>query len=602
MRRIYTLLFTLSVAFVLTGCGPDPSAQLEQDSAAIIRQAIVVKLNEEIANNYGNQSFLLAPGKLLLVSPGVNQAVNLAGQETFKPLEIISAARRYGATKVICNPVGLSSSRIRKKKNNDYPYQVKLTISVDVTYEMYENFSGVPVHAVTPPDWAAWSSEKKTEFIQELYSKLAPAEFDYQKIAEESSGNSEVIRDNWSFDAVWNQSRGHWELEGDQKLEVDAPAPTWPSARESAAALRRHFESENLVAYQGTYFSADDVELAKKLDAGLVYVNGKWMDPKIIAAAQGFSAALSAWNTNHNFSDLEKMLRELRRLADSELYATAAQLSIDGLLHSIEWMEKNENKKSLERLAGYMRENASLSAITPEKILARIETAQKNVDEKIRVRYQATLRKVLAETTELQERCRELDALLQKFSPALLLDRDKEELNLFRPYFPLNSSLKTYLVYLAILKGNREVIREFWKSVGPQFSGLYQTCSKCNGQGEQVCRMCNGTGVCPQCRGTGRRTIKNPDGSYSTVSCSRRCPFCPRSPVCSSCRGLGIVFTRARVQQSVAAFYEKMMTNLHNEIQFRDEVISRIKEKIASGEGPDPGSTEKQSLTKLLSR
>ena len=264
MRRIYTLLFTLSVAFVLTGCGPDPSAQLEQDSAAIIRQAIVVKLNEEIANNYGNQSFLLAPGKLLLVSPGVNQAVNLAGQETFKPLEIISAARRYGATKVICNPVGLSSSRIRKKKNNDYPYQVKLTISVDVTYEMYENFSGVPVHAVTPPDWAAWSSEKKTEFIQELYSKLAPAEFDYQKIAEESSGNSEVIRDNWSFDAVWNQSRGHWELEGDQKLEVDAPAPTWPSARESAAALRRHFESENLVAYQGTYFSADDVELAKK--------------------------------------------------------------------------------------------------------------------------------------------------------------------------------------------------------------------------------------------------------------------------------------------------------------------------------------------------
>ena len=128
-------------------------------------------------------------------------------------------------------------------------------------------------------------------------------------------------------------------------LEVDAPAPTWPSARESAAALRRHFESENLVAYQGTYFSADDVELAKKLDAGLVYVNGKWMDPKIIAAAQGFSAALSAWNTNHNFSDLEKMLRELRRLADSELYATAAQLSIDGLLHSIEWMEKNENKK-----------------------------------------------------------------------------------------------------------------------------------------------------------------------------------------------------------------------------------------------------------------
>lgn len=576
MRNIFLTLSCLFGLLLLSGCGNDPAAQLEQDSGKIVEQAIIKELNKQIEASYGNQSFLLEPRKLMLVSSGVNQAVNSSGSDSFKPLEIIMVARKYNASKIACEVVGVSSSQVRKKKNSNYPYQAKLTISVNITFEEYHDFSGFPLHAVIPADWGKWNPRKQAGFVRELYSKLPPAEFDYRVIAETPAANTETMRDNWNIEVVWNKAGEQWEISGTTETEavVNAPPPSWQGTEKDKNAIKQYLASQGFVAYRNRNFQPADLEIVQKLEQGLIYSNGRWQDPRVLEATEAFHTALERWNKSRAFPDLALMLKELNRLSDTESFPDYAQLATAGLLGAIKTMEQRRDEKFLEQLSFTMKNNSSFAAISPEKVQEAIDEAQKHINQQKQAQIKGKIKGILTEQIELQN-------ILKTFAPTEITFSSFAGINELQAYANTNESVKNYLVLLGLvhnrpdLIGNRKVLSQ------QLFVDLLQDCRKCAGKGKIVCSSCKDSGVCQICGGSGRKTIttlafdSRRGFVKSTVSCPRKCRLCPANPTCSSCSGTGTITLKSRAKKRMIDYYDKIMTDLNEDIEKQQKELEK---------------------------
>lgn len=572
------IFFSLSCLFgilLLSGCGDDPITPLEQASGKIAEQAIIKELNKQIEASYGNQSFLLAPQKIMLVSSGVNQALNHSGSDSFKPLDTITVARRYNASKIAYQVVGVSSSQVRKKKDSQYPYQAKLTISVNIIYAEYHNFSGFPLHAVIPPDWNRWNSLKQESFVGELYSKLPPAEFDYRVIAEAPSANTETMRDNWHVEVVWNKAAEQWELSGTTEAEtvVNAPPPSWQGTTRAANAIQKHLASQGFVSYRNQNFRPADLEIIKKIERGLTYSNGKWQDPRVITATREFHAALTRWNMRRSFSDLALMMKELNRLSDTESFSDYAQLATAGVLEAIKTMEQKRDEKFLEQLSFMVKNNSSFAAISPEKIQNALDEAKNNIQQwknKVNQQKQAQakekLKDILAGKINLQN-------ILKTFAPTKITFSSFVDLNELQAYAQTNESIKNYLILLGLvydrpgLIGDRNVLSQ------QLFADLFRECKKCDGAGKIVCAYCKDSRICHICHGSGYKTITTIASGdrrgfvEKRVPCPRKCKRCLANPTCPSCSGTGKNILKSRTQRRMIDYYNKIMADLNEDIE-----------------------------------
>lgn len=550
MRNIFFSLSYLFGILLLSGCGDDSIAPLERDSGKIAKQAIIKELNKQIETSYGNQAFLLTPQKIMIVSSGVNQAVNSSGSNLFSPLEVISVARKYNASQIAYDVVGVSSSQVRKKKDSQYPYQAKLTISVNITYEEYRNFSGLPLRAVIPMDWVGWDSQKRESFVKELYSKLPPAEFDYKVIAETPGSNTETMRDNWNVEVVWNQNTKQWEISGatEAATTVNAPPPPWQGTAKNKNA---------------------NLELVQKLERGLIYSNGKWVELRIVQAMKTFYIALERWNRNRDFPDLTQMMKELNLLSGTEAFPNYAQLATAGVLAAIKSMEQRKDEKSLEKLSLMMKSDPTFAAISSEELQNTLNEAKKNVQQwkdKINQQKQEKIKDILAEKINLQD-------ILKTFAPTKITFSSFAGLNELQAYAKTNENVKNYQALLGLvydrpgLIGNRDILSQ------QLFVDLLQDCRKCHGTGKIVCSVCKGSGVCYICHGSGYKTITTfaSDGRRGFVEervpCPTKCRWCPADPTCASCSGTGKIILKRRAQGRMIDYYNKIMADLNEDIE-----------------------------------
>ena len=574
MRNIFLTLSCLFGILLLSGCSDDPATQLEQDSGKIVEQAIIKELNKQIEVSYGNLAFLLAPQEIMLVSSGVNQAMNDSGTDSFKPLEIITVSRKYTASKISYKVLRVNSSQVRKRKDPNYPYQAKLTISVDIIYEEYHAFSGFPLHAVIPADWEKWNPRKQASFVQKLYSKLPPAEFDYRVIA--AAPVSNTMRDNLNVEAVWNKACEQWEISGTTEAEtaVNAPPPSWQGTEKDENAIKQYLASQGFVAYRNRNFQPADLEIVQKLERGLIYSNGKWQDPRVLEATKAFHTALERWNKSRAFPDLALMLKELNRLSDTESFSDYAQLATAGRLGAIKTMEQRKDEKFLEQLSFTLKNNSSFAAILPEKVQEAIDEAQKHINQQKLAQLKGKIKGILTEQIKLQN-------ILKTFAPTEITFSSFAGLNELQSYANTNESVKNYLVLLGLvhnrpdLIGNRKVLSQ------QLFVDLLQDCRKCAGKGKIVCSSCKGSGVCRICGGIGRKTITtfDPHNRHRlverSVSCPRKCILCPANSTCSSCSGTGTITLKNRAKRRMIDYYDKIMTDLNEEIEKQQKVLEK---------------------------
>lgn len=563
--------FELSVMLILMGCGPDPSSQIEQDAGEIVQQAIFAEMNQQIESSPGNQSFLLNPGQLLLVHPGVNQAVNEDGRgmESFYPMEMITIARRYSAAKLTYTTLGVQSSQIREKDDSEYPYQAMLTISVNVNHEEYQNFDGFPLHAVIPEEWKTWSQQKKGEFLEELYSSLPPLEFDYRVIAESSAPKSEIVRNNWKRKIVWNQSRKHWELDlargkGKERGKLKAAFPTWKGKEESESAIRQYLDSRGFVAYNGKNCRKTDLEIVKKLQQGLILSDGKWRDSRIVRAEHKLKMALEQWNKNRNFSDLEVMLKALSNLSESETFSACSQLAANGILTSV----KAGDKKFWDELDFRMKTYAGETAILSEKVRNFIAATQRDIT---RIKTEI-MQKILDVMSKLQEE-------LKTCAPERLSQNRKTNFSTLSRYAETVQEVKTYLALIGILRNDTTLIAANADVSDPVLEDLYQNCPRCDGKGKEVCKKCHGSGICQECHGRGWKQIQTLDG-FQQVSCPVRCPFCPKNPICPRCQGSGKIVLQAKLQNRLSTFYTGLMKTLDENISNGRALIAQMQQMM----------------------
>lgn len=599
MRNLLVYPFLLvAIVALLSGCGDDSATQLERDSAGIVKQAIVNNLNTQINASYGNLAFLLAPAKVMLISPGVSQATNSSGEDSFKPLDVITIARKYNATKITYDVVGVSHSQIRKKNDSRYPYQAKLTILINATYEVYHDVNAFSLQAIVPVEWSAQRAEKQEDFIKDFYTKLPPVEFDYRVIAESPTAETETRREQWSIDIVWNKSEKRWELGDkapDMATTVKASSPSWLGAVADDEAVKKFLDAQGFVSYQEKRFRSADIEIFKKIEQGLIFLDGKWQDPRVIDATMEFKIALDRWNQHRSFSDLAVMLKELNRLSGTESFSDHARIATAGILNAVKSMELRADEKSLEQLAFFMKNNSSFSAIEPQRVLGAIVAARTNIDQRKLDKYQRELTKELEAMRRQLDSRLELQKAIEPYAPEQLTPKTIVEFGSFQKYAETEKSVKMYLALLGIVLNRPALLEKYGNLSDPMLADLYQPCSTCQGKGNRVCRVCRGSGVCQTCGGRGEMYSKRVSGEYETAPCPRACAFCPKNPTCSSCNGTGQAFFVAKARKRIVDFYAEIMKDLNDDIEKRRAKIVKQQEMIDSGVMPPESEPQIQT-------
>ncbi len=593
MRHIILSLFVLFFSlFFGTGCQESVADPLEQ-ADQLARQAIVILLNEDIERSYGHQVFQLAPGTVLFISPGAVEGDDEAMRSG--PFTIVTIARKYNALKSEYKTVKTAGTKVRaNKKNPAYPYQAKLSLTLNIILTEYSICNGFPLSVVTPAEWAGWSPGKRRSHLGDFHAKLPPKEFDYMAIAEMPGSNPSATQETKSFDIVWSKREKQWQLAshaGESPQEVKAGPPTWPAAGAAEDLRQKHFEAAGFVRHGGKYFPAADIEIVKYKEQGLEFHGGKWQDPAKIQALLKFRELLGEWNRSGAVGQLPNVLQALNQLSGTDSFDHSAELTVAALLNFVKTCEQKDDEKKLGQLLHLLNNNPQLKAVDTGKLGETILAAQEEIKQKKqRNTLEAQIKQLAAMRKNLQER-RDFLELMTDFAPDRIANINIVTLKKLQSYINADKGVPLYLTLIGIVRNQPEFLNTYMEHLNDsRLVDLYQKCTRCTGGGTQSCGSCGGSGICRSCGGSGTQTIRDPSGGRKRVPCAPKCGFCLKSSACASCRGFGLVFFRDKAQKRLGDFYGEFINEVNIDIEASalavEQLRKTVEQKKAAGVNP----------------
>ena len=147
-----------------------------------------------------------------------------------------------------------------------------------------------------------------------------------------------------------------------------------------------------------------------------------------------------------------------------------------------------------------------------------------------------------------------------------------------------------YRLLLQLHELNRQIPRGMDDLIANNWEiGNYELripCRSCSSKGKASCGFCRNSGICPTCKGSGRRTKYNTSlngGHFSSetteVACPEKCTYCNgQQNICTSCRGKTGFLNKKTVKQAVKIETAKLITLIESYISQTDQQLESLEE------------------------
>ena len=562
MKKIFYLSIFL-FPFLFCGCGESAEEKLTAQIPELIQRYVNKKYNTPISENADYKAFTIGNGALMLVSNGVwDIPKKNACTEAH-------AFRKYDGVKIKINVQKHEIKRLQEIDEKPYTHEAKVFIEYSYDYEVFEGIAGVVVGTVLPPEWNQWNDEKKREHFGKYMAMLPEEKLDFIKLAV-TPGRKESTIENEHITIRYSSQTKSWQL--DKKYdggELNAQKTTWDAA--AAALIKQTMTGKGLTEINHIYFTTEDAELKKKIDAGYIYANGRWYDKQ--------SAALALALQRHprqdfTFRQIEQLLFVAYNNQKAEDFETVCKLIFDQTARLI--VRDALNKRSLELYQRSISNNAKWQIARKNDLLKNLKNAILNYDKNA---AQPLLNKLKGYLAALNEMDTSLKSFVKKNDVVSGLNALKFSDKIGNPSIRLK--LCKLLTAWSILARNRQIKEAVSQrnsaALNQWQKELYVTCSNCT-NGRINCHVCRNTRLCSRCKGSG--SIIGPDlalGSgaskitYRRVSCPRNCSFCPQG-TCQICRGTTKVL---RSRNVIAGIYRQLYQELENSIPVYQDSLKR---------------------------
>ena len=615
---------------LLAGCAPSPKATLEaskdslkqavfekalsrdlEQKLNLYSQNLDEKLEDEIGKEHVNN---LTPGfsgygisgdRVYIKETKIDYS--FPGEQVFAPAAF---KRKYLIINSKWTIQTVKFSPPKKYSEGDYTQKSTITISVKPSYSMRFAY-GMTVHMLTPGNFNTLTDSKRENWTQQCATQLPFGESDHAiAIAakpEEILPQREMERELYQLklnvdafelheDVFFNTHSKQWELKEQTQLKQLRPIPQHNLQEGTpvpqgfrAITLTKDGEKQELI------LGADDCEIVEKLNSGMFYINGKWVDREIYQQTQKLTSILKQFK-GKSFSwtamrELAQNIRENEKAAP-KLKANAIAILEYTLQKQIEL--DRSNKKNMEAFVLELQ-HPDFNIIGAEQTADMIKKCQNNVDrlkaaaeeelkkqeEENRKRIAADIAKSKAYLTDLLEKLKKIKELLpEKIATAHDIAKESGlfEEDDFKKQF--NILLHLHGVNRKHPRAIEELHRNNW--VIGDYS-LRIACRSCGGKGKALCRNCRNSGICPICKGAGSRERRVPsqhgfDFHVTRVSCPSECTYCEgQKKICIRCQGTGGYINRKVLQEAIPAETARTIERLDLYITKAEKELEKLK-------------------------
>ena len=525
--------------FAFSGCGESPEEKLSLAQDSLVRQYINKKYNDYISEASDYKSFIINDSWILLVSSGV---WNVPQRNACTEAHVY---RKYNAFKLTLSNVTSERKKMQKSNNSKYPYRATVLVSYMCDYEVFDGIEGVVIGTILPPEWNTFSMEKKQEYFNKHLAQLPDEKYDFLKILQ-SKGRWENNQQQEHIQLHYSSASKSWEFEKNEGADsIKATTPDWRTL--PLSAISDVMKSKGFQQFGQVFFSAADVPVKQKIDAGYSYYNGHWVSKEGVALAKALEKHPQR---GFSLSDIENLLFATASNPKAEDYENARKIIYD---HTQRLIQSNaDDIKAMIVLQKCISTDEKWNIIDKNKLLEQIAAEIKNCEAKA--------------AAPLNDFEKNVIAFGKSNDPVLaltLLDNSRKfgnhDLELATGKFIMLWGMlaRNKQVGQAVEKYNSGSLRRFRES-------LMIDCPYCQ-NGRPNCNFCRNTRVCYTCDGRGRKRVtrssfSNINHAFTYEYCNPRCTSCP-SGKCARCGGIGRYWKN---RQTLAENYKRLYRELLN--------------------------------------
>lgn len=558
-------LFILLPLFAfLIGCGPSPEEVLKNNMTNLKSTVVNSMFAEQIAKNPDATAYVKSGEELILISGGTKNVSFLLNGS------IAAGASYYNVSHINCN-ANLTHSAITEVDKSPYTHKAQLQVNFQFKVRKTDNninsagTPGLEFHTLTPETY----NGQKDRWIDIRMNEIPNSQYDHAvAIHNISRYTPSTIPVNKLYEIFYNPKTKQWCLDQNTKLLANmTPPPVYSESQHTQIMqgyqyrkfVARNKETQQTVNY---WVRANDYDILDKIiNKGLIRVNGVWKDAVIVRQTENLKSSMASWDAKDmvSLSDVEELLlKPIEENPRAEQKQQAVEKATKALLAIFLRDPKGnqpeeKDRRRLKNALDFIKNNRYMKVLDQQKLL---ETAQEKLNQvdnyfKDKAAREAAKRAQEAkqraeERARMMAKCNELKAMATKLKQAIenyyespnvnkLLNELKQSPDFMNneKYKELVNSLE-HIVNIA-KKRSYETNKLFRDEGRYKDFTLLMACNVCNSSGLRNCKLCNNTGRCHICEGSGRREATEHSISNGRFVSRRGYAACPTK--CRSCQG-----------------------------------------------------------------